>query len=90
MDAGEPSRKWSSASVPAYRPSLAAKRLNEWGSSGGGDCWRPASVPFDRRDFEAIAECFALERECWGVFRELVEEAIPEMRKLQREFAEEN
>jgi HTH-type transcriptional regulator / antitoxin HigA len=74
---------------PGTPPALAAKRLNEWGS-GGGDCWRPAQFHLTGADIEAIAECFSSERECWGVFRELVEEAIPEMRSLQREFAEEN
>ncbi len=74
---------------PGTPPALAAKRLNKWGD-GGGDCWRPAPFHLAGADIQALADCFAAEKECWSVFRELVEEAIPEMRALQREFAEEN
>jgi HTH-type transcriptional regulator / antitoxin HigA len=74
---------------PGTPPALAAKRLNHWGD-GGGDCWRPASFSLTGADITALAECFKSETECWRVFRELVEEAIPEMRSLQRGFAEEN
>jgi HTH-type transcriptional regulator / antitoxin HigA len=74
---------------PGTPPALAAKRLNKWGD-GGGDCWRPAPFHVTGADIQALAECFSSEKECWRVFRELVEEAIPEMRAMQREFAEEN
>jgi HTH-type transcriptional regulator / antitoxin HigA len=74
---------------PGTPPALAAKRLNHWGE-GGGDCWRPASFHLSGADIQALAECFSSEKECWSVFREMVEEAIPEMRAMQRGFAEEN
>lgn len=76
---------------PGTPPAVAAKRLNKWGDGGGGgDCWRPAPFHLAGADIQALADCFAAEKECWSVFRELVEEAIPEMRAFQREFAEEN
>jgi HTH-type transcriptional regulator/antitoxin HigA len=75
---------------PGTPPALIAKRLNQWGKDGGGDCWRPAPFHLTADYVRALADAFSSEKECWKVFRELFEEALPEMRSLQREFAEEN
>jgi HTH-type transcriptional regulator/antitoxin HigA len=66
-----------------------AIRLNEWGG-GGEDCWRPVPFHLTGADVQALADALAAETECWTVFREMVEEAIPAMRAIQREIAEEN
>ena len=48
-------------------------------------------VAFSRRRMsQALADAFSVEPQCWRVFREMVEEAVPEMRAIQREIAEEN
>jgi hypothetical protein len=41
-------------------------------------------------DVQGLADAFSVEPQCWKVFREMVEEAIPEMRAIQGEIAEEN
>ena len=69
---------------------LVVKRLNELGSEGGCDCWRPARFQLTGEDIQAFADAFSSEEECWKVFRELVEETISEMRVIQREIVEEN
>ena len=66
-----------------------AKQLNMWGD-GGGDCWRPSSFQVTGMDIQSLADAFASEKECWKVFCAMVEEAMPEMGKIQREIAEEN
>jgi hypothetical protein len=66
-------------------PALAAKRLNKW-----GDRWRPAPFYLTGDDIQALAECFSVEKESWGAFRDMVEKDIPEMRAMHRGFAEEN
>lgn len=73
---------------PSTPTDLMAKQLNVWGD--GGDCWRPSSFHLTGADIQALADAFSSERECWKVFREMVEETIPEMRVIQREIAEEN
>ncbi len=74
---------------PGTPTELVAKKLNVWGD-GGDDCWRPTSFHVTGADIQALADAFASERECWKVFREMVEEAIPEMSMYQRQIAEEN
>jgi HTH-type transcriptional regulator/antitoxin HigA len=73
---------------PGTPTDLMAEKLNVWGD--GGDCWRPSSFRFTGAEIQALADAFSSEKECWRVFREMVEETIPEMRTIQREIAEEN
>jgi len=75
---------------PGTPPALMAKRLNKLGKDGGSDCWRPVPFQVTSDNLRALADAFSSEKECWKVFREMFEEALPEMRALQREFAEEN
>ncbi|MGA7502221.1 MAG: hypothetical protein WBX00_36470 [Isosphaeraceae bacterium] len=48
------------------------------------------SFDLTEANVQALADAFCSEKECWKVFREMVEETIPEMRAIQREIAEEN
>jgi HTH-type transcriptional regulator/antitoxin HigA len=74
---------------PGTPTDVMAKQLNMWGD-GGGDCWRPSSFQVTGMDIQSLADAFASEKECWKVFCAMVEEAMPEMGKIQREIAEEN
>jgi HTH-type transcriptional regulator / antitoxin HigA len=73
---------------PGMSTKLIAERLNVWG--GGGDCWRPSSFHLTGAEIRALADAFSSEAECWKLFREMVEETIPEIRLMQRQIAEEN
>jgi HTH-type transcriptional regulator / antitoxin HigA len=74
---------------PGMPIDLMANRLNIWGDATGA-CWWPAPFHLTGADVQALADAFSSERQCWNVFREMVEETIPEMRGIQREITEEN
>jgi HTH-type transcriptional regulator/antitoxin HigA len=73
---------------PGIPTPLMAKRLNTWDGIGG--CWWPAPLHLTGVQLQAFAEAFSAESDCWKVFREMVEDSIPEMRAFQRDIAEEN
>lgn len=73
---------------PGTPTDLMAELLNIWGD--GADCYRPTPFQLSGSDIQQLAEAFATERDCWKLFREMVEETIPDMRAIQREIAEEN
>jgi HTH-type transcriptional regulator/antitoxin HigA len=76
---------------PGTPANLMANRLNSLVRElGGTDCWFPVRVELTEADLQALARIFASEDECWMCFRDMVEEAIPHMRELQKGFAEEN
>jgi len=59
-------------------------------TSADSSCWWPASFQLSGADVQAIGDAFSSERECWKVFRGMVEEAIDHVRPMRREWAEEN
>ena len=73
---------------PGIPTHLMAKRLNTWDGIGG--CWWPALLRLTGAQLQAFADVFSKENECWKVFREMVEDSIPEMRAFHRNTAEEN
>jgi len=79
------------ANRPGMPTDLMASRMNSCAQPHAGvSCWWPASLSLTAPDVQGLADAFSVEPQCWKVFREMVEEAIPEMRAVQREIAEEN
>jgi HTH-type transcriptional regulator / antitoxin HigA len=76
---------------PGTTTDLMASRLNSWAQQlGGSSCWWPVTFDLTEGNVQALADAFCSEQECWKVFREMVDETIPEMRAIQRDIAEEN
>ncbi len=74
--------------APGTPLEMMADLLNIWGDRS--DCYSPESFHLAGSDIQRIAEAFAVENDCWKLFREMVEETIPDMKAIQREIAEEN
>jgi HTH-type transcriptional regulator / antitoxin HigA len=76
---------------PGMPADVMAKRLNSWEQQfRGSSCWWPAAFELTCMDVQALVGAFSHEADCWNAFREMVEEAIPEVKGFQREIAEEN
>ena len=71
---------------PGMPTDLMASRSSSWAEQlGGSSCWWPVTFDLTEAGVQALADAFCSEKECWKVFREMVEETIPEMRAINED-----
>ncbi|MGO9915163.1 MAG: helix-turn-helix domain-containing protein [Isosphaeraceae bacterium] len=76
---------------PGTPPAQMAIQLNALAQKcAESSCWWPVSFHLKAADIQALGNAFSSDRECWRVFRAIVEEAVEHVRPMRREWAEEN